>query len=127
MTLSTTLQHHDDDLRVEDLSSAIEALNDCASHCLACADACLESDDVAEMVRCVRSDLDCATICRATADVLSRAGASGAPWRQQLEVAIEMTRVCAEECGSHDHGHCQECAEACRRANEACRSLLQDA
>lgn len=127
MTLSSTLAQHDDDLRVEALTEAIEALNDCASHCLACADACLEEDEVEPMVRCIRSDLDCATICRATADVLSRAGASGAPWRDQVQVAIKMTEVCAEECGSHDHGHCQECAQACRRANEACKSLLGDA
>ena len=127
MPLDTMLTAHDDNLRVDDLTRAIEALNACAAHCLACADACLEEDDVDSMVRCIRSDLDCATICRATADVLARAGASGMPWRQQVEVAVAATDACAEECGSHDHDHCQACAAACRRASEACQQLLQAA
>lgn len=125
MSLSTMIESHPYDLPVTEHAAALEALVDCAAHCRACADACLAGGDVAEMVRCIRSDLDCAAICEATAEVIAQPGDSGAPWRKQVEVCIEMCRACAEECGSHDHTHCQECAQACRRCAEACRALLE--
>lgn len=127
MSLSTMIESHPQDLRVDELTAALEALVDCAAHCRACADACLAGDDVAAMARCIRSDLDCAAICDATAEVIAQPADSGAPWRKQLEVCIEMCGVCAEECGSHDHAHCQECADACRRCAEACQALLDAA
>jgi hypothetical protein len=44
----------------------------CAQTCTACADACLSEDMVAELTKCIRTDLDCADICSATGAVLSR-------------------------------------------------------
>lgn len=124
MALTTMIDSHPYDLPTKEHAAALEALLDCAAHCRLCADACLSEDDVASMVGCIRSDLDCATICSAAAEVIARPGSSGAPWRQLLEVCIAMCESCAEECGAHDHAHCQECAEACRRCAEACRALL---
>ncbi|GLZ57218.1 hypothetical protein Misp05_07940 [Micromonospora sp. NBRC 107095] len=42
------------------LAAAIDALNDCAQACTACAGACLSEDMVAELARCVRTNLDSA-------------------------------------------------------------------
>jgi hypothetical protein len=39
-----------------------------------------------------------------------------------LRECIEICQRCADECGKHDHDHCQQCAEACRACVEACRS-----
>jgi len=33
--------------------------------------------------------------------------------------------ACAEECGQHEHGHCQACAEACRQCAEECRAMAE--
>lgn len=127
MSLTTMIESHDYDLPAKEHAAALEALYQCAAHCRLCADACLAEDNVESMVRCIRGDLDCAAICEATAQVIAQPGSSGAPWREQLEVAITMAEACAEECGKHDHTHCQECATACREAAEACRALLDAA
>jgi hypothetical protein len=123
MAVADILRTHEDDLNVDALAAVIEAAGDCAAHCYACADACLEEGDPA-LARCIRSDLDCADICATTAAVLARAGRSGAPWVEQVRVCLEACRACAEECEQHDHDHCRVCAEACRRCEEACSKLL---
>lgn len=128
MAIKDVLRDHGDDLLVERLSAVIEAAGDCAAHCDACADACLEEGDP-DLHRCVRSDLDCADICTATAKVVARAGASGAPWLELVEVCAAACGACAQECEKHAdmHDHCRACAEACRRCEQACRELLDAA
>lgn len=59
----------------ETLAVAIDELRVCAETCTACADACLSGKSVAQLTKCVRTDLDCADICDTTARVLSRAAA----------------------------------------------------
>lgn len=128
MAVKDVLRDHGDRLRTDDLADLIESATDCAAHCEACADACLEEND-GNLIRCIRLDLDCAEICAATAKVVSRAGASGAPWLELLEVCEAACRACAEECEGHAdmHEHCRACAEACRRCERACQRLLESA
>ena len=125
MTVKDVLRDHGDQLRVDDLVAVIEVALDCAAHCEACADACLEEANQ-ELARCIRANLDCVDICVATAKVVARAGASGAPWLEQVRVCAEACANCAEECERHaeHHDHCRVCAEACRRCEKACRQLL---
>lgn len=52
--------------------ACIEACYDCAQTCEACADACLAVNEVAELRRCIRLNLDCADICAATGAIVSR-------------------------------------------------------
>jgi len=54
------------------LVECIDACSDCAQTCTTCADACLAESDVATLVRCIRLNLDCATVCQATGEVISR-------------------------------------------------------
>src|SRR3954454_20938472 len=54
------------------LAAAIDTLIACGQACTACADACLSEDTVAELAKCIRTNLDCADICAVTARVLSR-------------------------------------------------------
>lgn len=99
----------------------------CAQACIACADACLGEEMVAELRRCITVDLGCADLCEATGAILSRqtsydAGLS----RAALEACREACRICADECERHAemHEHCRICAEACRRCEQACAALL---
>jgi hypothetical protein len=111
----------------EVLATCIEACFECEQACTSCADACLSEEQVAELRRCVRLDLDCADVCAATGRVLSRQTGYDAPTsKAQLESCRQACATCAEECERHGehHEHCRMCAEACRRCEEACASLL---
>jgi hypothetical protein len=109
------------------LAACVDACFDCAQACTACADACLGEDTVADLVTCIRTDLDCADICDATGRVLSRhTGYDANLTRATLEACAQACATCAQECERHAgmHEHCRVCAEACRRCEQACRDLL---
>ena len=109
------------------LAECIDACFECAQACTACADACLGEEMVAELRRCITTDLNCADICDATGRVLSRqAGYDAEVTRAALTACREACRRCAEECERHTemHEHCRICAEACRRCEQACDRLL---
>jgi hypothetical protein len=99
----------------------------CAATCTSCADACLGEQDVHELVRCVRLNLDCADACEAAGRILIR---QTAPDVGLLSATIEACavacRACGEECERHaaHHEHCRLCAEACRRCEQACDDLF---
>ncbi|GGK92919.1 hypothetical protein Sme01_59430 [Sphaerisporangium melleum] len=109
------------------LAACIEACFDCAQTCTACADACLSEDAVTELVRCIRTNLDCADICATTGRVLSRhTGYDANLTRAQLLACVQACKSCADECDRHAgmHEHCRVCAEACRRCQRACDELM---
>lgn len=105
-----------------DHSALIKKLFDCALACENCAAACLQEDDVKYMTRCIALDGDCADICVLAARLLQRNSAIA---HQYLVICEEICRMCAEECGRHNHEHCQRCAEACRVCAEACHEHHQ--
>ncbi len=110
------------------LAGAIAALYECAQACTACADACLSEDQVADQIRCIRLNQDCADVCETTGRVLTRqTELDPALTRALLEACIQACRTCAQECEHHAEmgmEHCRVCAEACRRCEEACAGLL---
>jgi hypothetical protein len=109
------------------LVAAVDALIACSEACTACADACLSEDTVAELTKCIRTDLDCADICSATARVLSRhTGYEANISRTLLQACVAACKSCGEECGNHAsmHAHCRICADACRGCGQACSDLL---
>ncbi|WP_326598531.1 four-helix bundle copper-binding protein [Streptomyces sp. NBC_01803] len=111
----------------DQLRRCIEECMVCAQACTACADSCLSEEQVADLAKCVRTDLDCADICEATARVLSRhTGYDANVTRAQLMACATVCKACAEECERHatTHEHCRVCAEACRRCERACDDLL---
>ena len=104
----------------------VEACSDCAATCSACADACLGEATVAELIACIRLDLDCADICAATGAVAVRGtGRHEVTLGRLLEACAEACRRCGDECAKHAemHEHCRICAAACRRCEQACRDL----
>lgn len=109
------------------LAECIEACFECAQTCTACADACLAEDMVAELVTCIRKNLDCVDVCEATGKVLSRqTGNNVQTIRALLEACRAACQACGQECEQHAqmHEHCRVCAEACRRCETACADLL---
>lgn len=111
------------------LADCIDACFDCAATCTACADACLAEDMVAELRRCIRTDLDCADVCDATGRIMSRQTEPDHSLLQaQLQACAAACKACGDECEQHAaHGmeHCRVCAAACRRCEQSCNQLLQ--
>lgn len=98
------------------LVACIEACFDCAQACTACADACLSEDNVSEMIKCIRTDADCADICVTTGRILSRQTEYDANvTRAALQACAAVCKACGDECEQHGEmgmEHCRVCAEA---------------
>jgi hypothetical protein len=72
------------------------------------------------MAKCVQSDMECAAMCYASAQLMSL-GSDNA--KELCKVCAEMCEACAKECGKHKTEHCKECAEACKQCAEECRNM----
>jgi hypothetical protein len=101
-------------------NASLTALMDCASYCDLCAAACLREKDIHNLINCIRSDLDCAEMCRVTAAMLAR---SSDCISTVCAACAEICAFCAHHCEMHDYEHCRECAKACRRAQEECEAI----
>jgi hypothetical protein len=110
------------------LAATIDALIACSEACTACADACLSEEMVADLTKCIRTNLDCADICDTTGRVLSRhTGYDANLTRSLLTACADACKACGDECAAHanHHEHCKVCADACRSCEQACRELLR--
>lgn len=125
MALADALADHPqrDTFDLHELLRAIEACQACAVQCNLCADSDL-ARDAGAMRDCIQKCLDCATICQATASVLSRPSPSGDAWAAQVRACILACQECAVECESHDAVCCTSCAEACRECERALQQLM---
>jgi len=101
--------------------SCIDACNLCAGACDHCAIACLAEDDVQMMADCIRTDIDCAAICRLAAGSMARGSAFV---HEICELCARICSACAAECERHPYDHCRACAQACRRCGEECRGMV---
>jgi hypothetical protein len=108
------------------LATCIDACIDCAQTCMACTAACMgETDQLPELVPCIRLNQDCAEICMVTANILSRSVSPNPDIvTHQLAMCVLVCDYCIRECLRHatQHDHCRVCAEACRRCIVACRN-----
>jgi uncharacterized membrane protein len=107
--------------------ACIQACSDCAQACLTCADACLAEPHRNSLLRCIRLNQDCATICDATFSVLSRQVEPDAVVvRSIVQACAAVTRACGAECRSHASPmkHCEVCADACLACEQACARVL---
>ena len=106
--------------------AAVLACLDCAATTVSCADACLVEGG-SDLADCIRLNLDCAALCRATAEILGRGTSVDRPSIEALLRACAiLAGATALECERHGESmaHCLTCAEACRECAAACRSLL---
>lgn len=109
------------------IAQCAEACAQCSQACTGCAEACLSEAGVAELVSCIRTDLNCADVCAATGRLLLRHSPDDiAGTRAVVGACAVLCAACAEECEAHAemHEHCRICAEACRACEQACRALL---
>lgn len=97
----------------------IQKLLNCVLACEHCATACLQEEDVKMMAGCIRLDRDCADMCTLAARLLQRDSVIA---HQFLLLCEEICRLCADECGKHQHDHCRQCAAACRECADACHA-----
>ena len=93
MTVQEMLRTHPSSIADADtISHCIEECFACAQSCTACADACLGEEQVAQLTRCIRLNLDCADVCEATGKIVSR------QTQPQPELVRTMVQACAEAC-----------------------------
>jgi hypothetical protein len=106
----------------------VEACFQAEVACIVCADACLAEDQVADLSRCIRANLDCADVTGATARMLARRLSDARLLRSQVETCARALSACAAEAQRHAewHVHCRTCAEACHKAAEQCGSVLRE-
>ena len=110
-----------------DWSACLQACQDCAEACRRCLDACKAGANADMMAECMKLDFECAAVCDATVQLLSRA-----PAANPNDVAAQMAKcadacgACATECESHAKmmEHCGVCAEACRECEAACKDAM---
>lgn len=110
------------------LLRCIEECYACAQTCTACADACLAEEDVRELRRCIRLNLDCADICAASGAIATRRTRSDeTAIVEVLAACAAACHLCAAECVRHAgrHEHCRICADACHRCEQECEGAIQ--
>ena len=109
------------------LAATIDALSDCIEACTADTDADLSEHHVLELIKCIRLCQDCADICSATRNLISRqTDYDSGVTKPMLEACVLICKSSGDECELHaqTHEHCRVCLEACRRCEQACRDLL---
>lgn len=104
----------------EKYADCIEACHTCADACDHCSVACLDEDNVKDMARCIRFDMDCAAICRLAAGFMARDSENS---KAICKICADICDACAAECEKHDHDHCKQCAKACRECASKCREM----
>ena len=95
--------------------------------CTSDADADLSEQHLADLVKCIRLCLDCADVCAATLNVITRQTAfDSTAVKPLLDACANICKVSGDECERHAHlhEHCRLCAETSRRCEQACRELL---
>lgn len=72
------------------------------------------------LTRCIALDIECAAICRTSAQFMSLNSDHA---NALCQLCADVCNECASECEKHDMDHCRECAEMCRRCAEECSSM----
>jgi hypothetical protein len=88
--------------------------------CNQCATSCLDEKEVEKLRACIKLDLECAAVCRATAEIMEMDGKYVDAFCQ---LCADICTSCAEECDKHAQmgmEHCRICADACRQCAEEC-------
>ena len=118
------IQEPDESLMIE----CTEACVECAQACSACADDSLAEAEVMQFIKSITLCLDCAVICDATRQVVTRQTEHDVDLlRAQVAACAEACRVCGAECQRHaaHHEHHRICGEACHRCEAACDRLAK--
>ena len=105
-----------------EMLGCIKYCTNCHSLCTVTAMHCLHLGGPHAAPEHIRLLLDCAQICRTSADFMLR----GSPLHERTcGVCAEVCQQCAEDCERVGGGDQQmkQCADACRRCAESCRKM----
>jgi hypothetical protein len=125
----TPMYRDEEDLRHDARAACVRACNLCAEACNACADACLGDPAVAELVICIRTNLDCADMCATAGEIADRfRGDHPELVRAVLEACAIVCDVCARESRAQADRYrsCADAAAACDACAAACLALLAE-
>ena len=103
------------------MADCIADCRECATSCLETARHCLEIGGQHAAAEHITALLDCAALCTASADALSR---SSSLHPRVCEVCAEACERSATECERFpDDDIMRACAEVCRRTAQSCRAM----
>lgn len=100
--------------------ACIDACLACAAVCNHCASSCTQEEDVKMMARCIELDMQCSSICFATAQLMSLGSKEA---KQACSICADICEACGQECKQHQNEHCQECAQLCMACANECRKM----
>ncbi len=103
------------DVETPDQRAAVDSVSRAIQVCGWCADQCIQAADP-NMIECIRLCHDVAELGETVLSLLPR----NSRYSQQILRAFEQAaQACAQECGQHNHAHCQECAQVLPGAAQA--------
>ena len=112
------MAHVSDHMRrcIDECQSCLAICHESVAHCLRQGGKHAEANHI-------RTLLDCAEACQASANFMLR----GSPLHARVcEVCAEACEACAAECEQFtDDAMMQRCAEECRRCAESCRQMAK--
>lgn len=86
-----------------------------------CADQCIQEADP-HMIECIQLCEEVVELGEATLALAPRNSRFGQSVAATFQQAVQ---ACAQECGRHQHGHCQECAQVLSQVANATQQLVQ--
>ena len=108
------------------LGECIDAALACSQACIAGADSCLEEPDAVELREVIRAQQNCATMCIAAVQILSRLGSDFGPTPGSVVPALsDSCSRCREACleVANFYPHSRVSAHACERVLTSLRAL----
>ena len=104
-----------------DMEECIQSCTDCHAMCSSTITHCLQLGGRHAAYTHIRLMLDCADICRTSADFMLR----GSQFHSRTcDICAEICDRCAEDCDKFiDDEHMSLCAEVCRQCATSCRKM----
>lgn len=101
--------------------AALDSITRAIEVCEWCADQCIQEANP-HMIECIRLCEDVSEFGEAALVLATRNSRFAQPHLQTFQQVLQ---ACAQECGQHPHGHCQECASVLGQTINAVQSLVQ--
>ena len=119
--MSMAMPHSAGQQMSEEMRQCIQACSDCHRICMETVNYCLQQGGTHAEAAHIRLLLDCAEICRTSADFMIRGSDLHG---RTCAVCAEVCERCAEDCERFgDDAQMKACAETCRRCAESCRRM----
>lgn len=98
----------------------IDECNRCAQACHECIKLCLNEPDVSARKDHIAMMMECASICKEAACIMSM---DGKHVKEICQLCAFVCDECSESCAKFKDDHCQKCSAECSKCADACRSM----